>query len=66
MTKKTSRSKIIAQKTIFAAFNILKKAGGSLSGKEVTEKIRETVEFDEYEKHRYEKTGYIRWRRFFK
>jgi restriction system protein len=61
MAKKTSKSKQIAQKTIFAAFNILKKAGGSLRGKEVVDKIRETVAFDDYENHRYEKTGYIRW-----
>jgi len=61
MAKKVSKSKHIAQKTIFAAFKILKKNNGSLPGREVVDKIRETVEFDEYEKHRYEKTGYIRW-----
>lgn len=32
-----------------------------MSGKDVLTKIRDTVEFNEYEKHRYEKTGYIRW-----
>jgi restriction system protein len=46
MAKQTSKSKKIAQKTIFAAFNILKKEGGSLRGKEIVDKIRETVEFD--------------------
>lgn len=56
-----SKSKKIAEKTIFATFQILKDAGGELRGKEVVDKIRETVEFDDYEKHRYEKTGYIRW-----
>jgi len=61
MAKKISKSNQIANKTIFAAFDILKKAGGSMRGKEVIDKIRETVEFDEYENHRYEKTGYIRW-----
>lgn len=61
MSKQIARSTQIAQKTIFAAFNILKKAGGSLPGNEIVQKIRETVEFDEYENHRYEKTGYIRW-----
>lgn len=59
MTK--SKSTIIAEKTIFAAFNILKDAGGEMRGKDVVNKIRETVEFNDYEKHRYEKTGYIRW-----
>ena len=61
MKKGKSKSKIIAEKTIFAAFNILKENGGQLRGKEVVDKIRETVAFNEYEKHRYEKTGYIRW-----
>jgi len=56
-----SKSIIIAEKTIFATFNILKDAGGEMRGKDVVNKIRDTVEFNEYEKHRYEKTGYIRW-----
>ncbi len=56
-----SKSKIIAEKTIFAAFKILKENGGELRGKDVVEKIRKTVDFNEYEKHRYETTGYIRW-----
>jgi len=56
-----SKSQKIAEKTIFAAFKILKENGGELRGKEIVEKIRESVDFDDYEKHRYEKTGYIRW-----
>lgn len=56
-----SRSKIIAEKTVFATFNILKENGGELRGKEVVDRIRDSVEFDEYDNHRFEKTGYIRW-----
>jgi len=56
-----SKSKKIAEKTIYATFKILKKAGGEMRGKEVVDKIRETVSFNEYEMHRYKKTGYIRW-----
>lgn len=59
--KEISRSKKIAQKTIYATFNILKEAGGEMRGKEVIDKIRETVKFDEYETHIYGKTGYVRW-----
>ena len=59
--KKTSRTKLIAQKTIFATMEILKKAGGEMRGNEDLEKIRNTLEFDDYEKHVYEKTGYVRW-----
>jgi restriction system protein len=56
-----SKSQQIAEKTIFAAFKILKEAGGEMRGKDVVDAIRTTVPFDEYESHRYEKTGYIRW-----
>lgn len=59
--KKTSRSKLIAQKTIFATFKILQANGGEMRGKDVVDKIRDTVDFDEYENHVYEKTGYVRW-----
>lgn len=56
-----SKSQQIAEKTIFATFKILKESGGEMRGKDVVDKIRQTVTFDEYESHRYEKTGYIRW-----
>lgn len=61
MAKEVSKSKQIAHKTIFAAFKILKANDGEMRGKDIVEKIRETVQFNEYESHRYEKTGYIRW-----
>ncbi len=61
MAKVKSKSKIIAEKTIYAAFNILKENSGEYRGKDVVDKIRESVDFNDYEKHRYEKTGYIRW-----
>lgn len=60
MAKSKSASRIIAEKTIFATFQILKK-NGATPGKEVVEMIRKTVEFSEYETHIYEKTGYVRW-----
>lgn len=63
--KEISKSKQIALKTIFAAFEILKKAGGEMRGKEVIEKISETIKFNEYESHILEKTGYVRWRSVF-
>ncbi len=59
--KKPSKSKLIAQKTIYATFKILKENGGQMRGKEVVDKIRDTLTFNDYEKHRFEKTGYIRW-----
>jgi len=61
MAKKVSKSRQSATKTIFATFQILKEAGGEMRGKEVIDKIRERTEFTDWEKERYEKTGYIRW-----
>jgi len=54
-------SKQTASKTVFAAFNILKAAGGELPGKQVIEKIREKIDLSDWEKEIYEKTGYVRW-----
>jgi restriction system protein len=59
--KKLSRSRQLAAKTVFEAFKILKEAGGQLPGKEIIEKIRERLEFSEWDKEIYEKTGYVRW-----
>lgn len=56
-----SKSQQIAEKTIFAAFKILKEAGGEMRGKDVVDKIRESLTFDEYESHRLERTGNVRW-----
>lgn len=61
MAKRTSKSKEVAQKTVYAAMKILKENGGEMTGSEVVDKVRETVEFTDWEKQRYEKTGYIRW-----
>jgi restriction system protein len=61
MAKEISRSRKLASKVIYEAFKILQEVGGSMKGFEVTEKIRQRLNFDEWEKHRYEKTGYIRW-----
>ena len=54
-------SKRSAAKTMFATFKILKDAGGQLPGRQVIDKIRETVELTDWEKQVYEKTGYVRW-----
>jgi restriction system protein len=59
--KKLSKTKEIATKVIFAAFNILKENGGELSGRGVIEKVEARVELGEWAKSKYEKTGYVRW-----
>jgi len=58
---KLSKSRQVATKTIFEAFKILKENGGQMLGKEVVDKIRERIKFNEWESATYEKTGYIRW-----
>ncbi len=63
--KKTSKSKRIAQKTIYAALTILKDAGGEMRGRDVMQKMEKTMEFNDYELHVYEKTGLIRWKSVF-
>ena len=61
MAKELSRSRKLATKVIFETFKVLKEAGGSMKGYDVIEKVRNRTQFDEWETHRYEKTGYIRW-----
>lgn len=56
-----SRSRQIAVKTIFEALKILKESGGQLPGREVIEKVRERLTFNDWENGVYEKTGYVRW-----
>lgn len=59
--KQLPQSKVSAIKTLFAAFEILKAEGGQLPGKEIVSRISQKVELTEWEKYRFEKTGYIRW-----
>jgi restriction system protein len=61
MPKKPSKSEQIATRTIYAALQTLKENDGEMRGKEVVDHLRATMEFDDYEKHVFEKTGYIRW-----
>ncbi len=56
-----SRSQDLAAKVIFAAMQILKENGGELPGKEVIAQVEQKVDFDQWAKEKYEKTGYIRW-----
>ena len=60
MIKQKAGTRVIAEKTIFAVFTILNESG-PLPGKDVIDKIRQTVSCTDYEKHIYEKTGYVRW-----
>lgn len=57
-------SKQTAVKTIYEAFKILKQSGGQLQGRELIDRIRNTIKFSELEMERL-KSGYIRWESVF-
>jgi restriction system protein len=61
MAKQIAKSIKAASKTVYAAFQILKANGGEMRGRDIVAKIPEIVEITDWEKERYEKTGYIRW-----
>jgi restriction system protein len=65
MAKELSLSRQTGIKTVYQAFKILKEAGGQLTGREVIEKIGQTVALTDWEKQVYEKTGYVRWQSIF-
>ncbi|MDE2388045.1 MAG: Mrr restriction system protein [Betaproteobacteria bacterium] len=58
---KPSRSRELASRVIFAAFNILKEKGGQAPGREVVAEVEKRVELDDWAKTTYEKSGYVRW-----
>lgn len=60
-TLNLSKSKQTASKTLYKALETLKDAGGSLPSSEVLKRVEENINLTEWEKERYEKTGYIRW-----
>ena len=63
--KALSRSAAIAAKTLFAALTILKDNGKEMAINNLLKRMEEKLEFNDYEKERYEKTGYIRWQSIF-
>lgn len=63
--KQPSRSRAVAAKTMYAAFDILKETGGSMPLKDLLERVAARVEFDGWEKEVYQKTGYTRWQSIF-
>jgi restriction system protein len=56
-----SPSRALATRVVFEAFKILKAEGGQLPGKEIVDRIRKQLQFSDWDKEVYEKTGYVRW-----
>jgi predicted Mrr-cat superfamily restriction endonuclease len=50
LMKKLSKSRSLAAKVIYAAFQILKENGGELNGREVIKQVGEKIELDEWAK----------------
>jgi len=59
--KKLSRSRALAAKVIYAALSILRDSGKEMPMRDLMARVKEQVDFDEWDKERYEKSGYIRW-----
>lgn len=52
----------LGARLMFAALKVLKENGGEMRGSQVVEEVEKRVSLGEWETHRYEKTGNIRWR----
>jgi restriction system protein len=52
----------LGARLMFAALKVLKENGGEMRGRQVVEEVGKRVPLGEWETHRYEKTGNIRWR----
>ena len=59
--EKLSKSRQVAVKTVYEAFKILHESGGQLPGREVIDKIRTRLTFNDWETTIYEISGYVRW-----
>jgi restriction system protein len=59
--KKLSRSHALAAKVMHAAFVILRDNGNEMPMRDIMALIEKHVELDDWDKARYEKSGYIRW-----
>ena len=59
--KELSPSEFLASKVIYAAFQILKDHGNEMQMRDLMMEVEKKVDLNEWEKERYEKSGYIRW-----
>lgn len=60
-SEKLSRSRELAAKVIFAAFQILKDSGSQAPGRDVIAQVEKRIHLDDWAKATYEKSGYVRW-----
>jgi len=56
-----SRTRALAAKVIFAAFQVLKEGGGQAPGREVIAEVEKRVPLDDWARATYEKSRNVRW-----
>ena len=59
--KKLPRSRALAAKLIYSALSILRDNGKEMPMRELMSKVEQEVKLDDWDKERYEKSGYVRW-----
>lgn len=59
--KKLSRLRALAAKVTYAALSILRDNGKEMPMRELMSRVEQEVDLEEWDKERYEKSGYIRW-----
>jgi restriction system protein len=59
--KKLSRSRALAARLIYAALSILRDNGKEMPIRDLLAKLEQEVELNDWDRTRYEKSGYIRW-----
>jgi len=59
--KKLPRSRALAAKLIYSALTILRDNGKEMPMRVLLSKVENDVKLDDWDKERYEKSGYIRW-----
>ena len=59
--RRVSRSRGLAEKVLYAAFEVLKDNDGKCAGPMVTHEVERRVELDVWARGRYERSGYVRW-----
>jgi restriction system protein len=63
--KKSSPTRALAAKVIYAGLSILRDNGKELPIRDLMEKVRKQVDLDAWAKEQYEKTGHVRWQSIF-
>jgi len=59
--RKLSRSRSLAARLIYASLSILRDNGKEMPLRDLLAKVEQQVELDDWDKARYEKSGYVRW-----